>query len=81
MTTKTFAVQQTISVNVTYLVDAEDEFQATDCPFDPSRVIDIEPLDWDRPWDAEEADDEQKDTVFLTAAQLEPWACIGIPSA
>lgn len=56
---KQFIVHQTIEVAMCYVIEAETLEEARDLgneSYDRSKVIDIQVLDWDYPWDVEEAE-------------------------
>ena len=56
---KQFIVHQTIEVAMCYVIEAETLEEAQDLgneSYDRSKVIDIQVLDWDHPWDVEEAE-------------------------
>ena len=57
---KQFIVQQSIEVAMSYVVEAETLEDAVEMHpnngYDRSKVIDIQVLDWDYPWDVEEAE-------------------------
>ena len=56
---KQFIVHQTIEVAMCYVIEAETLEEALDLgneSYDRSKVIDIQVLDWDHPWDVEEAE-------------------------
>ena len=58
---KQFIVQQTIEIAMSYVIEAEtleDAIQmGRDESYDRSKVIDIQVLDWDYPWDVSEAEE------------------------
>ena len=56
---KQFIVQQSIEVAMSYVVEAATLEEARDLGnegYDRSKVIDIQVLDWDYPWDVSEAE-------------------------
>ena len=56
---KQFIVQQSIEIAMSYVIEAETLEEARDLgneTYDRSKVIDIQVLDWDYPWDVEEAE-------------------------
>ena len=57
---KKYLVQQSIDVAVTYFVEAQSVEEAQEVidlgGYDRSRIVDIQVLDWDKPWDISEAD-------------------------
>ena len=56
---KQFIVHQTVEVAVCYVIEANTLEEARDLgneTYDRSKVIDIQVLDWDYPWDVEEAE-------------------------
>ena len=56
---KQFIVQQSIEIAMSYVIEAETLEEARDLgneTYDRSKVIDIQVLDWDHPWDVEEAE-------------------------
>lgn len=56
---KQFIVHQTIEVAMCYVIEAETLEEARDlgnASYDRNKVIDIQVLDWDYPWDVEEAE-------------------------
>lgn len=75
---KKFIIRQTIEVEIHWLIDAEDKDSALEKAwdnFDSSKVTDIYPLSWDKPWDAEEVDG---DVRLAKPEELEPWKAVGI---
>ena len=56
---KQFIVQQTIEIAMSYVVEAEtleDAVEMGNEGYDRSKVIDIQVLDWDYPWDVSETE-------------------------
>ena len=56
---KQFIVHQTVEIAVCYVIEAETLEEARDLGnecYDRSRVIDVQVLDWDYPWDVSEAE-------------------------
>ena len=56
---KQFIVQQSIEIAMSYVIEAETLEEARDLgneTYDRSKVIDVQVLDWDYPWDVEEAE-------------------------
>ena len=56
---KQFIVHQTVEIAVCYVIEAETLEEARDLgneTYDRSKVIDIQVLDWDYPWDVSEAE-------------------------
>jgi hypothetical protein len=74
--TQTYVVQQTVEVNVSYLVEAVDPDDALDVELDPARVIEVYPVDWPRPWTADLVDGPTP--AVMTAKQLAPYAVLGL---
>lgn len=56
---KQFIVQQTIEVAMSYVIEAEtleDAVEMGNEGYDRSKVLDVQVLDWEHPWDVEEAE-------------------------
>lgn len=75
---KKYMVYQTIDVNMFYYIEAESLEDAEDMisdggTFSKERVMDIEVLCWDKPYDVEEIDYEPN---TLSKQQLEYWSNI-----
>lgn len=72
-TKKKYIIQQTVEINVQYLYETESEDPTFDFRdnggYETSPILWIEPLSWDVPWDAVEAEDGGKYTP-LTAEQV-----------
>jgi hypothetical protein len=75
---KKFIIRQTIDLDLQWVIEAEDVQDALEKAwgnFDSSKVIDIQPLDWDHPWDAEEM---SGDVTYFTDEELQQWKDLGI---
>lgn len=75
---KKFIIRQTVDLDLQWVIEAEDVQDALEKAwgnFDSSKVIDIQPLDWDHPWDAEEM---SGDVTYLTDEELQKWKDLGI---
>lgn len=75
---KKFIIRQTIDLDLQWVIEAEDVQDALEKAwgnFDSSKVIDIQPLDWDHPWDAEEM---SGDVTYFTDEELKQWKDLGI---
>lgn len=73
-----FIIRQSVDIDLQWVVEAEDREDALEKAwgnFDASKVIDIQPLNWDHPWDAEEI---EGDVQTFTDKELEPWKALGI---
>ena len=60
---KQFIVQQTIEVAMSYLIEAEtleDAVEMGNEGYDRSKVLDVQVLDWEHPWDVSEAEEPCK---------------------
>ena len=76
---KKFIIRQTIDIDLQWLIEAESYGHALIKAwgnFDSSKVVDICPLDWDKPWDAEEVEGSTPRT--LSAEELRKWQEVGI---
>jgi hypothetical protein len=76
---KQFIVRQTVDLDLQWLIEAEsvqDALEKAWGNFDISKVVDICPLDWDKPWDAEEVQGEAPS--FLSAEELHKWQELGL---
>ena len=76
---KTFIIRQTLSLDLQRLLQAESEEQAIDFAygsFDPTKVEDCQPLDWDHPWDAEEVEGTVPKTMSET--EFAKWREVGV---
>lgn len=75
---KKFIIRQTIDIEVHWYLEAEDAESALEQArdvFDASKVTDIYPVAWEKPWDAEEVDG---DVRFATEEELKPWRDAGV---
>ena len=66
---KQFIVQQTIEVAMSYLIEAETLEEAIEMGnegYDRSKVLDVQVLDWEHPWDVSEAEEPCKPTSAET---------------
>ncbi len=75
---KKFIIRQTIDLDLQWVIEAEDVQDALEKAwgnFDSTKVIDIQPLDWDHPWDAEEM---SGDVTYFTDEELQQWKDLGI---
>lgn len=78
-TMKKFIIRQTVELDLQWLVEAESVEDAREKAwgnFDSAKVVDICPLDWDKPWDAEEV--EGKAPSFFSAETLRKWQEVGV---
>jgi len=76
---KQFIIRQTVDIDLQWLLEAEsvqDALEKAWGNFDITKVVDICPLDWDKPWDAEEVEGSTPKT--LSAEQLEKWQSVGV---
>lgn len=76
---KKFIIRQTVDIDLQWLIEAEsyeDALHKAWGNFDSSKVVDICPLDWDKPWDAEEVEGEAPS--FISADHLRRWQEVGI---
>lgn len=76
---KQFIIRQTVDIDLQWLIEAESVQDALDKAwgnFDSAKVVDICPLDWDKPWDAEEV--EGKAPSFISAEHLRKWQEVGV---
>lgn len=76
-----YLVQQSVDINIEWVYETETtgeralESELRDAQFDPTKIIQIQVLDWDRPWDYSEVSDTQ---AFLTDEQLQKWKDAGV---
>lgn len=78
-TMKQFIIRQTVDIDLQWLIEAESVENALEKAWgnsDSSKVVDICPLDWDKPWDAEEVEGKAPST--LSAKELHKWQEVGI---
>lgn len=76
---KQFIIRQTVDIDLQWLIEAEDVKDALEKAwgnFDSAKVVDICPLDWDKPWDAEEVEGEAPSV--LSAKELHKWQEVGL---
>lgn len=72
-TKKKYIIHQTVEINVQYLYECEDGDNPTtsfsdEGAYSTAPIVEIELLDWDRPWDAVEVTEEEaKDYKHFTA--------------
>lgn len=70
---KKYIIHQTVEINVQYLYECEDDEDPTtsfsdEGAYSTAPIVEIELLDWDRPWDAVEVSEEDaKDYRHFTA--------------
>ena len=76
---KKFIVRQTVEIDLQWVVEAEDRDDARekawDGKFDHSKVVDIQTLPWDRPWDIEDCDEEPR---YLSEDAIAKWREINV---
>jgi len=76
---KTYLVQQSVDVAITYQVTANslEEAQALADSGDHiyEDIIDIQVLPWDKPWEVEEVEHW---TAVMTEDQLKPYIILGL---
>lgn len=73
-----FIVSQSVDIDISYVVEAETlEDALTYGNFDESKVVSIDHLSWDKPYDAEALEDS-KTLRFLTPVELQPYRRAGI---
>ena len=76
---KQFIIRQSVDLDLQWLIEAEsveDALAKAWGNFDSAKVVDICPLDWDKPWDAEEVEGSMPHT--LSAEQLRKWQEVGV---
>ena len=76
---KTFIIRQTLSLDLQWLLQAESQEQAIESAygsFDPTKVVECQPLDWDRPWGAEEVESTVPKTMSET--EFAKWREVGV---
>jgi len=73
-----FIVRQSIDIDISYVIEAETlEDALTYGNFDESKIISIDHLSWDKPYDAEVLEDNAV-LRFLTPVELAPYKRAGI---
>lgn len=76
---KKFIIRQTVDIDLQWLIEAEsveDALEKAWGNFNIAKVVDICPLDWDKPWDAEEV--EGTAPSFISAERLRKWQEVGV---
>lgn len=76
---KQFIIRQTIDLDLQWMVEAEsveDALAKAWGNFNSANVVDICPLDWDKPWDAEEVEGKAPST--LSEQELRKWKELGV---
>lgn len=80
-TMKQFIIQQSIDINLQYIVEANDADEAMEKysnePFDRNKILWVEVLDWDKAWDAVEINEVEKLTP-MPATDLAKWIEAGV---
>lgn len=73
-----YIVSQSVDIDVSYVVEAENLEQALDYgKFDLAKVVSVDQLSWDKPYDAELVEDSSV-FRFLTQTELLPYMNAGI---
>ena len=77
---KKFIVMQSIDVSMCYLLEAEDLAQAEemmkDREYDRTKIVGIDVLNWDKPWDVMECTNDSITT--MSEEELKQWEILGI---
>jgi len=73
-----YIVSQSVDIDISYVVEAETLEEAlTYGKFDLAKVVSVDQLCWDKPYDAELVEDSSV-FRFLTQAELLPYMNAGI---
>jgi hypothetical protein len=79
---KQFIIQQTVDINIQYIVEANDVDEAMEKysnePFDRNKILWIDVLDWDKAWDAVEYTGEVQELMPMPATDLAKWIEAGV---
>jgi hypothetical protein len=79
---KQFIIQQTVDINIQYIVEANDVDEAMEKysnePFDRNKILWIDVLDWDKAWDAVEYTGEVQELTPMPATDLAKWIEAGV---
>lgn len=74
-----FIIHQTVDLELNWVIDAEsveDALEKAWGNFDSTKVLNIDVLDWDRPWDASEA---LPDSLrMMSDATVAKWREVGV---
>lgn len=74
-----FIIHQTVDLELNWVIDAEsveDALEKAYGNFDSTKVLSIDVLDWDRPWDASEA---LPDSLrMMSDATVAKWREVGV---
>jgi hypothetical protein len=74
-----FIIHQTVDLELNWVIDAEsveDALEKAWGNFDSTKVLSIDVLDWDRPWDASEA---LPDSLrMMSDATVAKWREVGV---
>jgi hypothetical protein len=77
---KQFIVMQSIDVSMCYLIEAQDLKQAEemmkDREYDRTKIVGIDVLSWDKPWDVMECTNDSVTT--MSEEELKQWEILGI---
>lgn len=75
-----FIIHQTIDLELNWVIDAEsveDALEKAYGNFDATKVLSMDVLSWDRPWDATEALPEE-DLKFMSKDTFSKWMEVGV---
>jgi len=77
---KQFIVMQSIDVSMCYLIEAEDLKQAEVMMenrfYDRSKIVSIDVLSWDKPWDLMECTNDS--IKIMSEEELKQWEILGL---
>lgn len=76
---KKFIIHQTVDLELNWVIDAEtieDALEKAYGNFDSTKVLNIDVLDWDRPWDASEALPDP--LRMMSDATVAKWREVGV---
>lgn len=78
---KQFIIRQTVEIDLQWLLEAETKQDALENAFgnfDSAKIVDICPLDWAKPWDAEEV--EGQTPHVISTKEIAKWQELGVLS-
>lgn len=72
-----YIIRQSVDIEIQWVFDTDSDDPLADShgQLNPEKVISVEVLDWDRPWDCEEFD---ADITFRTVDELRKWREVGV---
>jgi hypothetical protein len=79
---KQFIIQQSIDLNLSYVVEANDIDEAMEKyrnePLNQDKILGIDVLDWDKAWDAEEYTGNPNELTPMSTQTRVKWIEAGV---